>query len=90
MDIAGKILVGVLCAVWIALPIHYNVMKHLARKKSLNACKSGVKTFFVISTMKKIGERKKPLDFIQREQFRKLDQAIMLINSLGGNNNIPE
>lgn len=28
MDIAGKILVGVLCAVWIALPIHYNVMKH--------------------------------------------------------------
>lgn len=28
--------------------------------------------------------------FIQREQFRKLDQAIMLINSLGGNNNIPE
>lgn len=28
--------------------------------------------------------------FIQREQFRKLDQAIMLINSLGENNNIPE
>lgn len=28
--------------------------------------------------------------FIQREQWRKLDQAIMLINSLGGNNNISE
>lgn len=28
--------------------------------------------------------------FIQREQWRKLDQAIMLINSLGGNNNIHE
>ena len=36
MDIAGKILVGVLCAVWIALPIRYNVMKHLARKKGLD------------------------------------------------------
>lgn len=28
--------------------------------------------------------------FIQREQWRKLDQAIMLINYLGENNNILE
>lgn len=41
MDIAGKILVGVLCAVWIALPIHYNVMKHLARKRSIDSRSTG-------------------------------------------------
>lgn len=28
--------------------------------------------------------------FIQREQFRKLDQAIMILKSIGSNNNITE